>query len=172
MRGMDLARPRTALALLCAASFLAIVDTTIVSIALPAIRRAMNFTASGSQWVLNAYTLVFGGLLLLFGRLGDRIGRRRLFVAGLIVFLAGSVMAGLAQQSLMLIVGRTIQGLGAAAFVPSSLSLLTATFAVGPARSRALGAACLDHAHRSIRSFRKVGMLKVPNQLTLVAQSQ
>ena len=147
MRGMDLARPRTALALLCAASFLAVVDTTIVSIALPAIRRAMHSTASGSQWVLNAYTLVFGGLLLLFGRLGDQIGRRRLFVAGLIVFLAGSVVAGLAQQSLMLIVGRTIQGLGAAAFVPSSLSLLTATFAVGPARSRALGAACLDHAH-------------------------
>src|SRR5215218_11183109 len=93
MRGMDLARPRTALALLCAASFLAVVDTTIVSIALPAIRRAMNSTASGSQWVLNAYTLVFGGLLLFFGRLGDQIGRRRLIVAGLIVFLAGSVMA-------------------------------------------------------------------------------
>src|SRR5215216_6159665 len=73
MRGMDLARPRTALALLCAASFLAVVDTTIVSIALPAIRRAMNFTATGSQWVLNAYPLVFGGLLLLFGRLGDRL---------------------------------------------------------------------------------------------------
>jgi len=129
-----------ALALLCAASFLAVVDTTVVSIALPAIRRAMNFTASGSQWVLNAYTLVFGGFLLLFGRLGDRIGRRRLFVAGLIVFLAGSVMAGLAQQAWVLIAGRTIQGLGAAAFVPSSLSLLTATFAVGPVRSRALGA--------------------------------
>src|SRR5215213_6793572 len=90
--------------------------------------------------VLNAYTLVFGGLLLLFGRLGDRIGRRRLFVAGLTVFLAGSVVAVLAQQSWMLMAGRTIQGLGAAAFVPSSLSLLTATFAVGPARSRALGA--------------------------------
>lgn len=90
--------------------------------------------------MLNAYTLVFGGLLLLFGRLGDRIGRRRLFVAGLTVFLAGSVVAVLAQQSWMLMAGRTIQGLGAAAFVPSSLSLLTATFAVGPARSRALGA--------------------------------
>jgi len=101
---------------------------------------ACNFTATGSQWVLNAYTLVFGGLLLLFGRLGDRIGRRRLFVAGLTVFLAGSVVAVLAQQSWMLMAGRTIQGLGAAAFVPSSLSLLTATFAVGPARSRALGA--------------------------------
>jgi MFS family permease len=90
--------------------------------------------------VLNAYALVFGGLLLLFGRLGDRIGRRRLFVAGLIVFLAGSVAAGLATQSWMLIVGRTIQGLGAAAFVPSSLSLLTANFAAGLARSRALAA--------------------------------
>lgn len=133
-------RPRTALALLCAASFLAVVDTTIVSIALPTIQRAVGFTAGGSQWVLNAYTLVFGGLLLLFGRLGDRIGRRRLFVAGLIVFLAGSVVAGLATQSWMLIAGRAIQGLGAAAFVPSSLSLLTANFTEGSARSRALAA--------------------------------
>jgi EmrB/QacA subfamily drug resistance transporter len=139
-QSVGLERPRTALALLCAASFLAVVDTTIVSIALPTIQRATGFTASGSQWVLNAYTLVFGGLLLLFGRLGDRIGRRRLFVAGLSVFLAGSVVAGLAQQSWMLIAGRTIQGLGAAAFVPCSLSLLTTNFAAGPVRSRALGA--------------------------------
>ena len=137
---MDLARPRTALTVLCAASFLAVVDTTIVSIALPSIRSALQFTSSGSQWVLNAYALVFGGLLLFCGRLGDRLGRRRLFLAGLIVFLVGSVAAGIANQSWTLIVGRIIQGLGAAAFVPSSLSLLTASFAAGTARSRALAA--------------------------------
>jgi len=137
---MGLARPRTALAVLCAASFLAVVDTTIVSIALPSIRSAPEFTSSGFQWVLNAYALVFGGLLLFCGRIGDRLGRRRLFLAGLLVFLGGSVAAGIATQSWMLIVGRIIQGLGAAAFVPSSLSLLTANFAAGKARSRALAA--------------------------------
>jgi MFS family permease len=129
-----------ALALLCVASFMAVVDTTIVSIALPSIRRAMEFSPSGSQWVLNAYALVFGGLLLLFGRLGDRMGRRRLFIVGLIVFLAGSVLAGVATQAWVLLGGRIIQGLGAAAFVPSSLSLLIANFAAGSARSRALAA--------------------------------
>jgi hypothetical protein len=98
-----LERRRSALALLCAASFLAVVDTTIVSIALPSIRRVMGFSAGGSQWVLNAYALVFGGLLLLFGRLGDRVGRRRMFLFGLIVFLAGSVLAGVATQPWMLL---------------------------------------------------------------------
>jgi MFS family permease len=93
---------------------------------------------SGSQWVLNAYALVFGGLLLLFGRRGDRMGRRRLFIVGLIVFLAGSVLAGVATQAWVLLGGRIIQGLGAAAFVASSLSLLIANFAAGSARSRAL----------------------------------
>jgi MFS family permease len=127
-----------ALALWCVASFMAVVDTTIVSIALPSIRRAMEFSPSGSQWVLNAYALVFGGLLLLFGRRGDRMGRRRLFIVGLIVFLAGSVLAGVATQAWMLLGGRIIQGLGAAAFVASSLSLLIANFAAGSARSRAL----------------------------------
>jgi EmrB/QacA subfamily drug resistance transporter len=135
-----LERRRSALALLCAASFLAVVDTTIVSIALPSIRRVMGFSAGGSQWVLNAYALVFGGLLLLFGRLGDRVGRRRMFLFGLIVFLAGSVLAGVATQPWMLLGGRIVQGFGAAAFVPSSLSLLTANFAAGSVRSRALAA--------------------------------
>jgi EmrB/QacA subfamily drug resistance transporter len=124
----------------CAASFLAVVDTTIVSIALPSIMRSMEFSVSGSQWVLNAYALVFGGLLLLFSRLGDRVGRRQVFVIGLIVFVVGSVLAGVATQPWMLLGGRIVQGLGAAAFVPSSLSLLTANFAAGGARSGALAA--------------------------------
>jgi EmrB/QacA subfamily drug resistance transporter len=139
-QGMGLARPRIALEVLCAASFLAVVDTTIVSIALPSIMRSMEFSASGSQWVLNAYALVFGGLLLLFSRLGDRVGRRRVFVIGLLLFVVGSVLAGIATQPWMLLGGRIVQGLGAAAFVPSSLSLLTANFAAGETRSRALAA--------------------------------
>jgi MFS family permease len=92
------------------------------------IKRDLEFATSGSQWVLNAYALIFGGLLLLCGRLGDRIGRRRLFVGGLLVFGIGSVVAGVATQAWILLVGRIVQGLGAAAFVPSSLSLLTANF--------------------------------------------
>jgi EmrB/QacA subfamily drug resistance transporter len=134
------ARPRRALAVLCAASFLAVVDTTIVNISLPTIRDAMALTASGSQWVLNSYALVFGGLLLLFGRLGDRVGRRRTFVAGLVVFAGGSVLAGAAVQPWMLVAGRVVQGLAAGAFVPNSLSLLTAAFAESRARSRAIAA--------------------------------
>ena len=117
---------RTSLAVLCVASFLAVVDTTIVTIALPSIRASLGFSPAGAQWVLNAYTLVFGGLLLLFGRLADRVGRRRAFTAGLIVFGAGSVLAGMAPQGWVLIAGRFVQGVGGAAFVPSSLSLLTA----------------------------------------------
>jgi MFS family permease len=76
-------RRRAAVTVLCAASFLAVVDTTIVTIALPSIRRALGFSPDGAQWILNAYALTFGGLLLQFGRLGDRIGRRRVFVLGL-----------------------------------------------------------------------------------------
>jgi EmrB/QacA subfamily drug resistance transporter len=136
----ELTRPRIALVVLCAASFLAVVDTTIVSIALPTIRDAMTLTASGSQWVLNSYALVFGGLLLLCGRLGDQLGRRRIFVSGLVVFGGGSVLAGAATEPWVLLGGRVVQGLAAAAFVPNSLSLLTATFTEGRARSRALAA--------------------------------
>jgi MFS family permease len=91
---------------------LAVVDTTIVSIALPSIKRDLEFTTSGSQWVLNAYALVFGGLLLLCGRLGDRIGRRRLFVGGLVVFGIGSVVAGVATQAWILLVVGSSRGLG------------------------------------------------------------
>jgi MFS family permease len=131
---------RTVLAVLCAASFLAVVDTTIVSIALPSIRHARGMSPAGAQWVLTAYSLVFGGLLLLFGRLADRYGRRRAFLAGLVVFAAGSAVAGLAPSPAVLVAGRVLQGLGAAAFVPSSLSLLTTAYQDGAERGRALGA--------------------------------
>jgi EmrB/QacA subfamily drug resistance transporter len=133
--------PRThlpALVLLSAASFMAVVDTTIVSIALPTIRHQLGFSAAGVQWVLNAYALVFGGLLLLLGRAGDLVGRRLVFEAGLLLFAAASVLAGAAGQPWMLVAGRFLQGAGAAAFVPASLSLLTSTFTGHEERSRAL----------------------------------
>ena len=134
------ARRAWSLALLCLASFVAVVDTTILSVALPSVRRAMGFSPAGVQWVLNAYALVFGGMLLLFGRLADLHGRRRLFLTGLAVFGAGSVVAGLAWDQASLIGGRVLQGAGAAAFVPASLALLTATFREPAERSRAVGA--------------------------------
>src|SRR5688500_11817526 len=124
---MELKR-RWSLALLATASFVAVVDTTIVSIALPAIRPSLGFSTAGSQWVLNAYALVFGGLLLLAGRMADLYGRRRLFALGLAVFGVGSVVAGVAWGDVALLAGRSLQGAGAAAFVPASLSLLTAAF--------------------------------------------
>jgi EmrB/QacA subfamily drug resistance transporter len=127
------------LPLLCTASFMAVVDTTIVSIALPAVREDLGFTVAGAQWVFNAYALVFGGLLLLLGRLGDLVGRRRLFEVGLVVFAAGSVVAGVARQPWVLVAGRLLQGAGAGAFVPASLSLLTSTFRDKRGRGRALG---------------------------------
>src|SRR5215210_5740451 len=120
--------PRMALAVLCVASFLAVVDTTVVTIALPSIRQALGLSPGSAQWVLNAYALVFGGLLLLFGRLADRVGRRCCFIAGVAIFAAGSAVAGLATQMWLLVAGRVLQGMGAAAFVPTSLALLTVTF--------------------------------------------
>jgi EmrB/QacA subfamily drug resistance transporter len=130
---------RWTLALLCLASFVAVADTTIVSIALPSMRQSMGISATGAQWVLNTYALVFGGLLLLSGRLGDLYGRRRLFGLGLLLFVAGSTLAGVAWGPPALIVGRLLQGAGAAGFVPASLALLTAAFTEQHARSRALG---------------------------------
>jgi MFS family permease len=128
------------LVVLCTASFLAVVDTTIVSIALPSIRGSLRLSVEAAQWVLGAYALVFGGVLLLAGRLADRYGRRRAFLAGLVLFAAGSALAGGAVDAAALFVGRVVQALGAAAFVPSSVSLLTTGFPDRAERNRALGA--------------------------------
>jgi EmrB/QacA subfamily drug resistance transporter len=128
------------LTLMCAASFVAVVDTTIVTIALPAVQSGLQFSTAGSQWVLNGYAVVFGGLLLLLGRLGDRFGRRRLFEIGLIVFGLGSLVAGAATEPWLLVTGRFLQGGGAAGFVPASLSLMISAFPQERDRSRALAA--------------------------------
>src|SRR5215213_4619253 len=130
---------RLALFLLCLASFIAVVDTTIVSIALPSMRRELGFTGADAGWILNGYALTFGGLVLLLGRAGDLYGRRRLFMAGLVLFGAASLVGGFAWEPWILVCARFIQGVGAAALVPASLSLLTAIFAEGEERNRAIG---------------------------------
>src|SRR5918998_5744872 len=132
-------RKRLALFLLCLASFIAVVDTTIVSIALPSMRRELDFSGADAQWILNGYALAFGGLLLLLGRAGDLWGRRRLFVAGLALFAVASLVGGLSWEPWILVAARFLQGIGAAAFVPASLSLLTVVFAEGEERNRAIG---------------------------------
>ena len=130
---------RLALFVLCAGAFMAVVDTTIVSIALPSIRRELGFSGADAQWMLNGYALAFGGLLLLCGRAGDLYGRRRLFLAGLAAFGAASLVGGFAPAPWILVAARFLQGAGGAALVPASLSLLTTVFAEGAERNRALG---------------------------------
>jgi EmrB/QacA subfamily drug resistance transporter len=132
------ARRRLALFLLCLASFMAVVDNTIVTIALPSMRRELGFLGADAQWVLNGYVLAFGGLLLLCGRTADLWGRRRLFLVGLALFGVSSLVGGLAGAPWVLVFARVLQGVGAAAFVPASLSLLTSIF-VGDERNRAVG---------------------------------
>ncbi len=132
-------RKYLALVLLCTASFIAVLDLTIVAIALPSIKHELGFSAGDAQWILNAYSIVFGGLLLLAGRAGDLYGRRRLFMAGLALFALASLVGGLSWEPWMLVAARALQGVGGAALVPSSLSLVTTMFAEGPERNRALG---------------------------------
>jgi EmrB/QacA subfamily drug resistance transporter len=132
-------RKHLALFLLCLASFIAVVDTTIVSIALPSMRRELGFSGADAGWILNGYALTFGGLVLLLGRAGDLYGRRRLFMVGLALFAAASLVGGFSWEPWILVCARFIQGMGAAALVPASLSLLTAIFAEGQERNRAIG---------------------------------
>jgi EmrB/QacA subfamily drug resistance transporter len=132
-------RKHLALFLLCLASFIAVVDTTIVSIALPSMRRELGFSGADAGWILNGYALTFGGLVLLLGRAGDLYGRRRLFMVGLALFAAASLVGGFSWEPWILVCARFIQGMGAAALVPASLSLLTAIFAEGEERNRAIG---------------------------------
>src|SRR5216683_3249017 len=130
---------RLILWLVLLAQFVVVLDGTIVAVALPAINSNLHFSSQLSlQWVINAYTLLFGGFLLLGGRAGDLFGRRRLFVAGLVLFTAASLMNGVATSSTMLIVGRAVQGFGAALVTPAVLSIMTTTFSEGRERARAL----------------------------------
>jgi EmrB/QacA subfamily drug resistance transporter len=130
---------RTALLAIILASYLMIVlDVSIVITALPKIHHALGFSATGLSWVQSAYTLAFGGLLLLGARAGDILGRRRMFVLGIALFTGASLAAGLAQSAAWLLAARAVQGVGAAIAAPSTLALLTASFPEGPERTRAI----------------------------------
>src|SRR6187200_3678387 len=116
-----------------------ILDVAIVNVALPSIKSDLDFSSTNLQWVISAYAIIFGGALLLGGRLADLLGRRRLFMAGLALFAASSLLCGVAWSEASLIWFRALQGLGGALLVPAALSLLMTTFAEGRERNLALG---------------------------------
>ena len=128
-----------ALALLATTQFVIILDAAIVNVAIPSIGRDLNFSEENLTWIPNAYALTFGGFLLLGGRMADLLGRRRLFMAGLVLFSVASLLGGLAQNEGQLIAARALQGLGAALLAPSALSMVTNMFAEGSERNKALG---------------------------------
>src|SRR5436305_1392470 len=132
-------RKYLALALLATAQFVVVLDASIVNVALPSIGRGLHFSQDSLSWVVNAYVLTFGGFLLLGGRVADLIGRRKVFIAGLIVFALASLAGGLAQSEGWLIAARAVQGLGAALVSPAALSIVTTTFTEGAERNKALG---------------------------------
>jgi EmrB/QacA subfamily drug resistance transporter len=127
------------LVIVCMAQFMVVLDATVVNVALPSIQHGLHFSQANLQWVVNAYTLVFGGFLLLGGRAADLLGRKRLFTIGVLLFSAASLLNGLAQSSGMLIAGRALQGLGGALVSPAALSILTTTFPDSAERTKALG---------------------------------
>jgi EmrB/QacA subfamily drug resistance transporter len=127
------------LALLCTAFFMVILDAAVVNVALPSIQADLGFSAKDLQWVVSAYALTFGGLLLLGGRAADLLGRRRIFLVGVAVFSAASLLGGIAWSDTAMIVARALQGVGAAIMTPAALSILTTTFEEGAERNKALG---------------------------------
>jgi EmrB/QacA subfamily drug resistance transporter len=136
----DETRKLWTLILCCIAQFMVVLDVSVVNVALPSIRSDLHFTGTELQWVVNAYTLTFAGFLLLGGRAADLLGRRKLLIAGLVIFAVTSLAGGLAQTKEMLIAARGLQGLGGAIVAPATLSVLTSTFTEGRERNRALGA--------------------------------
>src|SRR6476620_9681502 len=128
-----------ALALLSVVQFMVVLDIAIVNVALPSIQVDLGFSQESLQWVISAYALVFGGFLLLGGRAADVLGRRRIFLVGIVVFTLASLFAGLAWSEASLITARALQGLGAAIITPAALSILSTTFVEGRERNVALG---------------------------------
>jgi EmrB/QacA subfamily drug resistance transporter len=138
----DEARPQrlgVALLVISTAQLMVVLDATIVTVALPSIQNSLHFSPADLQWVLSAYTLTFGGLLLFGGRLGDVVGRRRMFVVGLLLFSGASLAGGLATTSAWLVAARAVQGCGAAIAAPTALALIGDMFEEGPLRTRAMG---------------------------------
>jgi EmrB/QacA subfamily drug resistance transporter len=128
-----------ALAVVCAAFFMTILDVSIVNVALPSIKRSLDFSNDNLQWVLTAYAITYGGFLLLAGRIADLVGRRRVFIVGVVVFSIASLFCGLAWSEAVLIAFRAVQGFGAAVITPSALSIVMTTFEEGAERNKALG---------------------------------
>src|ERR1700761_5872932 len=135
----DAARSGLQLALILVASFMVVLDFTIVNIALPSMERDLGVATSVVQWVVTGYAIAFSGLLILGGRAADMLGRRRIFIAGLVVFSLASLAGGLAGDPVLLIASRIVQGAGAALVAPAALSLITTSFPAGPRRTRAIG---------------------------------
>ncbi|MFJ9110743.1 MFS transporter [Streptomyces sp. NPDC102283] len=132
-------RARLVLFVLCAAQFMVALDFSVLNVALPVLGKDLGLSTTGLQWAVTAFALPSGGFLLLFGRIADLYGRRRLFLIGLTLFGASSLLAALAWDPASFLAGRALQGLGAAVIVPTGMSLLTTTFPEGPLRDRALG---------------------------------
>jgi EmrB/QacA subfamily drug resistance transporter len=132
-------RPSIRLALILVAAFMVVLDFSIVNVALPSIERELGVTTAVAQWVVTGYAIAFGGLLILGGRAADLLGRRRMFIAGLVVFSLASLAGGLARDPVLLIASRVVQGAGAAVVAPAALSLITTSFPDGPRRARAIG---------------------------------
>ncbi|MCX4670505.1 MFS transporter [Streptomyces sp. NBC_01381] len=132
-------RPGMALTIIAACQLMVVLDATIVNIALPHIQGALKFSTTDLTWVVSAYTLTFGGMLLLGGRAGDILGRRRVFTAGILIFTLASLLGGFAQEPWQLLAARALQGVGGAIASPTSLALVTTTFPEGPERNRAFG---------------------------------
>ena len=128
-----------ALLVIATAQLMVVLDGTIVNVALPYIQRALGFSGSGLEWVVNAYAVTFGGLLLLGGRAGDILGRRRVFVFGLLLFSAASLLGGFATSQSWLLTARAVQGVGGAVIAPTALALITTNFPEGGPRNRAFG---------------------------------
>lgn len=131
--------PWLVLVLVCLAQFMVVLDATVTNVALPSIQADLGMSDADLQWIVNAYTLIFGGFLLLGGRAGDLIGRKRVFLTGVVVFTVASMLCGIAGSQELLIVGRGLQGLGAALVSPAALSIVTTTFAEGAERTKAMG---------------------------------
>ncbi len=137
-RAVGTSSPWLVVGIVCVAQFMVVLDATIVNVALPSIQRGLRFSPSNLQWVINMYTLIFGGFMLLGGRAGDLIGRKRVFGAGIALFSGASLLNGVAQSSGMLIAGRGLQGLGGALLAPAVLSIITTTFSDATDRAKAL----------------------------------
>lgn len=135
----DRHRGGPALLVIASCQLMVVLDVTIVNIALPHMQKDLGFSTENLSWVINAYTLTFGGLLLLGGRLGDILGRRRVFIFGVLLFVFASLLGGLSQEGWQLLAARSLQGVGGAIASPTALSLITTTFREGPERNRAFG---------------------------------